>query len=334
MPIFILAERSLDRYYHVDVSIEVMVRNGWLVGDLVDLQTLLESIVSTLRLEIQDQILIGENCKTVYHVRQNGCGRILKIGFEPRARQEVEANWIGYANLRRIGAGDLLPSFLEYHEVCGVPCILMEDCGSNFMETVKASPLPTECYARLLRFMVPIYRSSLSSESPVAAMRAMRDLLVKQWTSYLGDLVPEHLSYRLLGDHFEGFGGMRSCFSTFEFKPNDVFLLEQGVKKVDPIRDNLGCPAVDLACFAGVSRDAYHLPGANIGYRLFHQFAVEQLPQILHGSPARLEAAFSLGRSLQCALSARFRRAALPEQGVAFAARSAFYARRCMRLLV
>ena len=299
----------------------------------MDLHTLLGYVAEELHLELHDQITNGENCKTVYRARQGDRSLVVKIGYGELAQKEVEANWEGYINLRRIGAGDLLPNVLERYEVQDVPCILMEDCGPNFMDATRASPRPVECFSRLLLAMAPIYRASLSKEAPVPAVRAMRDLVVEQWTEYLEDLIPPGLTSRFQASNFDAFGTMRSCFSTFEFKPDDLFLTDHGLKKVDPIRDNLGCPAVDLACFAGVCRDAYHLPGANSGYRLFHAFAVEQLPQILGGRPVHLEAAFSLGRSLQCALSARFRRGPYPDQGRLFATRSVYYARRCMKLL-
>ncbi|MEK7665422.1 MAG: hypothetical protein AAB337_00910 [Patescibacteria group bacterium] len=299
----------------------------------MDLHVLLGSVAEALHLEFRDQIVIVENCKTVYRVRQDGRSLVVKIGYGELAQKEVEANWEGYINLRRIGAGGLLPNTLDLHQVRGVPCLLMEDCGVNFIDVARTAARPVECFSRLLLAMDPIYRASLSTESPVPAIRAMRDLVVEQWAGYLADLIPPNLVSRFRAAEFEMFGGMCSCFSTFEFKPDDLFLTDGGVKKVDPIRDNLGCPAIDLACFAGVCRDAYRLPGANSGYRLLHTFAVEQLPQILGGSPAHLEAAFSLGRSLQCALSARFRREPYPKQGRMFATRSAFYARRCMKLL-
>lgn len=299
----------------------------------MDLHTLLDFVAEALSLEFREQIIIGENCKTVYRARQDGRLLVIKIGFGEIAQKEVEANWEGYINLRRIGAGDLLPNVLEYHEVQGVPCLLMEDCGVNFMDIARTASRPVECFSRLLQAMDPIYRASLSAEAPVPAIRATRDLIVEQWTGYLEDLVPSAFVSRFQATEFDAFRVMRSCFSTFEFKPDDLFLTDQGVKKVDPIRDNLGCPAVDLACFAGVCRDAYRLPGANSGYRLFREFAVEQLPQILGGRPVHLEAAFSLGRSLQCALSARFRRVPYHDQGRLFATRSVYYARRCMKLL-
>lgn len=300
----------------------------------MDQHALLKLVAEELRLEFQEQILVGENCKTVFRARHHdGRSLIVKIGFGEWAKKEVEANWRGYAQLRKIGAGDLIPNLLERHEIKGVPCLLMDDCGPNFIDAIKLSAQPANCFSRLLQSMENIYRASLSVEPPVLAIRATRDLVVEQWTGYLEDLVPPTLIARFRVIDFQAFGSMRSCFSTFEFKPDDLFLTEQGVKKVDPVRDNLGCPAVDLACFAGVCRDAYRLPGSHGGYRLFHRFATEKLPQIIGGSRVTLEVAFSLGRSLQCALSARFRRGPYPDQGRLFARRSAFYARRCMKFL-
>ena len=301
----------------------------------MDFPYLLSRLCVEFSLDLGDQILIGENCKTVFRAKQLGRPMVVKIGYGEQACQEVESNRRGYNQMLRIGAGALVPDVLEFQEIDGVPFILMDDYGSNFMETVKSSSNPVACFRELLVRMRTIYTSSRSEKSPVPALVSLRDFLVLQWTDFLPrHVVSEDAVHRIRQLTFDGFADVHSCFSTFEFKPDDLFLFNGGIKKVDPVDDNLGCPAVDLGCFSGVSRDAYHLPGSRRAYPIFRRFVREELPEILGGTADHFEGIFYLGRALQCALSARFRMDSSPDQAERFARSSVRFARRCEQRLL
>jgi len=103
------------------------------------------------------------------------------------------------------------------------------------------------------------------------------------------------------------------CFSSWDFVPENICLTALGLKYIDPRKDIIGIPIVDLACFAGLIR-LYDLPEATKGYQMFKEFALTRIPSILdipEGLPPKI---FFLGRVLQCFLSARFRITNKPEQ--------------------
>lgn len=97
------------------------------------------------------------------------------------------------------------------------------------------------------------------------------------------------------------------CFSTFDFTPEDVFVAASTLKYVDPKPGQLGVPILDLACFAGVARDAHKLPGAEAGYDTLRAFALLEVADLLDIKRDQGELLFGLGRALQLGLSGFFR---------------------------
>lgn len=69
----------------------------------------------------------------------------------------------------------------------------------------------------------------------------------------------------------------------------------------------VGIPIIDMACFSGVCKDAYELPGARAGYNILHRFAASAVSDIISFDHTKAEKLFVFGQALQCALSARFR---------------------------
>lgn len=97
------------------------------------------------------------------------------------------------------------------------------------------------------------------------------------------------------------------CFSSFDFTPEDVFVSEAAIKYADPVTSVVGIPIIDLACFSGVARDAYQLPGSAEGHDILYSYAIEHVSSILGINSTEAIRIWHFGRALQCALSARFR---------------------------
>jgi len=79
------------------------------------------------------------------------------------------------------------------------------------------------------------------------------------------------------------------------------------LRYADPLPNLLGIPVIDLACFAGVARDAYHLPGSRLGYMVLRKLALWEVPKIIGLGSEECARLFFFGRALQCSLSSRFR---------------------------
>lgn len=124
-----------------------------------------------------------------------------------------------------------------------------------------------------------------------------------------------------------------SCFASFDFTPEDVFLSTDGLKYVDPKKSLLGIPIIDMACFGGVAKDAFALPGPVEGYDILKNFAINDISSLLKIDKTTAEAIFYLGRALQMALSSRFRLKTEADKSHQFFEKSCGYCRKIERLL-
>ncbi len=258
-------------------------------------------------IECGEAFILGDVCKTVFRAKRGSRKLVVKIGVGERPAAEVRKNREGYKALRAVGAGRLLPDPVIYLECGDVPVLVMEDCGPDFLHQVTEAVEPVVLYQRLVHQMHEVYRDTLCADSPCVAVVRTRDLLVSQCRKYLSTMVDESLVNRIEQFDFGSFDGVRSCFSTFDFTPEDVFLTASGVKHADPLPEAIGIPVIDLACFAGVARDARALPGSVEGYEILKKYALECLPELLGLRTNDACRLFSLGRALQSAFSARFR---------------------------
>ena len=98
-----------------------------------------------------------------------------------------------------------------------------------------------------------------------------------------------------------------TCFSPYDFTPEDIFISNSGFFYPDPKQECKGLPQISLACFAGVSRDAYGLPESVTGYKILEKFAVKTCSEIVDISISSAERLFLFGRALQCSFSSRVR---------------------------
>jgi len=255
-----------------------------------------------------ERLTLGNVVSTVFRATQGVQRLVVKIGLTEFALREVEKNIAGYDEMRAIGAQELLPNpLITTISYEGIPLILMEDCGLDFWHATQVAEHPVMLYEYLIGHMRGIYERTRRAAVDRQYLEPLRLRLLEQYRVHLLTLINEELIERLEKLKSETVAISTVCFSSFDFTPEDVFVTERGVKYLDPLPGILGMPAIDLACFAGVARDVYDLPGANEGYDFIYKFVESELPILLDCGVANARQHFLFGRALQCALSARFR---------------------------
>lgn len=258
-----------------------------------------------------EQLTLGNVCKSVFRARLGQRSIVVKIGINSREKAEITQNQMGYKLMADIGVSSLIPEPLRVIQLEDVLVILMQDCGNDFWHSVQLSGDPIRLYRRLISETEKIYRASLSQTvlGVPGVLNALRDRLIRQYEQYLFPVFGKQrdMVKSLSQVDFQRYTFKMACFSTFDFTPEDVFLTPKGLKFCDPPSDLIGIPVIDMACFAGVSRDAYVLPGSSIGYILLEHFATNIIPDILGFGRKMAISLFEFGRALQCSLSARFR---------------------------
>ncbi len=266
-----------------------------------------------------ETLTLGNVVSTVFRADRAGEKLVVKIGIADRAAQEVRMNCAGYDALRQIGAGSLAPDPLEYVEFNGIPILIMEDCGLDFWHAARVSANPAALYGRLFREMEPVHAKTRRRGDGEAYLDSLRRRLLRQYEVHLRNLIPPELIFELADTDLRDLVPPVLCFASFDFTPEDVFLTDKGVRFADPPSEVIGIPIVDLACFAGVARDAYGLPGSDQGYKELETLALNVLPRILELNESPARKFFTFGRALQCALSARFRLESDPARAAALA---------------
>lgn len=259
-----------------------------------------------------EQLTLGNVCKSVYRGRFSGEDVVVKIGISGLEQEEIRKNVLGYQEMISIGAKSLIPDPLKCFSVRDSSVIIMQDCGLDFWHAVQQSSRPVTLYERLAEKLKLAYRETKNNaQKAIESLEEIRTRLLEQYDKYLFPAFSESFDTQHIVDfekqNLGKFLPQYSCFSTFDFTPEDVFLSSFGLKYADPQPGLLGIPAIDLACFAGVARDAYDLPGSKEGYEILKALAIYELPQIIGLDSVMCNKVFLLGRSLQCALSSRFR---------------------------
>lgn len=163
-----------------------------------------------------------------------------------------------------------------------------------------------------------VYKQSLQqSNNGKEMIEAVLDKIVEQYKEYLQQPLDPTSSLLDRLEFLKRFFPVDEikfcCFSNWDFTPEDTYLLDGGLKYSDPHAEVLGIPIVDMACFAGVLI-AYELFSAEKGYNLLQEFAMNRVSPILSIPKPLARRLFSLGRVLQCFLSARFRMNSNPDQ--------------------
>lgn len=283
----------------------------------------------------ENPLTLGNVCPWVFPAQQADTALVIKVGLSERAAQEVRMNQKGYENLKLIGASLLIPEPLQFVELHGVPIIIMGNCGEDFYHTVHRAPKPLKFYEYLTNHMEHVYHATLTTAiSALPGLETLRERLIRQYVVHLGGLADLALIEKLRSVSLAPFAPPMVCFSTFDFTPEDVFVTARSVKYVDPLPENLGVPIFDLACFAGVARDAHNLPGSIEGYETLEHYACKELPSLLNLSPQAASSIFAFGRALQMSLSARFRIKTEPEKAKQFAKQSMDFLREVLEFLM
>lgn len=265
-----------------------------------------------ITLFLDKRIEFGHVCKTVFRANKSGQAVIVKIGLTEEARREVLMNRAGYDDMRRIGAASYLPSPCEFMEISGMPILVMEDCGENLFRRLQRSSNPIKVFKRIASELMRLYQATCHRDESGEGQRALLNaftVLEEQFRDHLGTYEPFLVSQPLLEILKQKLSGISlnlACFACWDFTPEDMFLTPSGLKIIDPPQYVSGIPIVDLACFAGVSRDVYHLPGSKNGYQLVQKLSFDA-GKLLGLTESEINFLFNFGRTLQSSLSSRHR---------------------------
>lgn len=272
-----------------------------------------------LDLRVIEALTAGNICDAVYRVAtRESTLKILKVGNTPRTMTEIHNNLVGYAKIQRLGLPHFIPDIYSSRDFESFAYILMEDCGLDFVARTRTESDPINLYLQLVTAMKSIYHKTMHpSQCAKESVLRVATKARGQYLTYLSHFDPDGIMRdpldRMIGwaQHLHA---PLATFSSWDFTPEDVYLTADGVKYADPHEDVVGVPIIDLACFGGVVRDAYELPGAIEGYQLLHKLALEYVGPLLEISREDAERIFNMGRVLQCFLSARFRRESDPDK--------------------
>ena len=200
----------------------------------------------------------------------------------------------------------MLPQPLIFEEIEGVPLIIMEYVGVDFRNRVSEEQEPVKLYSSLVNLMDPLYTQSLTGNGQESRLflEARKEKLIG-YSKLFGDVFST--------DQLEMVEGVRipenlneSCFAVFDFTPDNVFIKDGKIRYIDPKDEVLGNPILELAAFAGVSRDRYLLAGSVEGHEIIRDYALNELADKLKMESQDAELVWNLGRATQCLLSARF----------------------------
>ena len=284
------------------------------------MEKIIEDICFRYDLNIQEQFLLGNICKTIFRViNKDSRELVLKVGNTEQTINEIVQNKIGYERLQQQGLQWFIPEILAVEiSENNFAFMLMEYCGPDILTQLKKSSDPICIYNQLITQLEKVYGQSLQQSSNGKEMiEVILDKVVEQYEKYIQKPLDPMNSLsnqlQLLRRSFPVNEIKFCCFSNWDFTPEDTYLLNGGLKYSDPHAEVLGIPIIDMACFAGVLI-AYEISSVVEGYNLIQKFAINRIPHILSISKPLACRLFSLGRVLQCFLSARFRMDSNPSQ--------------------
>jgi len=235
---------------------------------------------------------------------------VLKIPTDDHSLVEILNNIRGFDNLRREGLDEMLPEFIGVGKVDKLTYILSTYLGNDFAADSRKAGDGNNLFSILSERIFSIYKKTLKNDSqPDSFINNFKIRLNKNFKQYI---IPAGIVKTRSFDKFIGFDANKysskfNCFGGFDFTPEDIYLKDNTVKYPDPKSEIRGNPIIALACFAGVSRDIYCLPGAIEGYELLHRLATTKVADLLELADNQAESIFNLGRALQFSLSSRFR---------------------------
>lgn len=249
------------------------------------------------------RIIGGHQGNSIFlcHDRNNG-DLAVKFGNP----EEIVENMSGYLTIENMNAREILPSPLYSLNIANHPVIVMQYLGLNFKESKDLHSI--ESYHLLIKNMDEIYDSTLKKDNGAgySFLVDLKDnvfsLINEKIKSRLSDQERRTLDAVSISNEFPN-----SCFSVFDFTPDNVFIFNGKIKFVDPKSLARGIPIIDLAAFAGCARDVYCLEASREGYQLLKDYSTDSLADKLNISPKNAERLWYFGRGIQSLLGAVFR---------------------------
>lgn len=273
-----------------------------------------------------NQVVLAENTK---HDRY-----VVKIPQDEISQTEVITNLQGYKKIEQNGISDILPEVRRTGRVRQFTYLVTNFLGDDFATRAHYESVPELMYTKLAHNMEPIYGKTIQVDgSSHNFIVRIQELLRKNYLTHIlrAKLIDPNTILPHLAFDIDAFNTPKSCFAVFDFTPEDVYLTENTIKYPDPKADIRGNPIIDLACFAGISRDVYALPGSSHGYGYLEDLAIYDVSDKLGLTQSTARRLFSLGRSLQYSLSARFRIQSDPTIAQEYAQESVRYLRDAIR---
>lgn len=265
-----------------------------------------------------------------------GKNLVIKIPVNENSRQEIQENIQGYISLRQQGLQELLPETIRVKSFNSSNYLITTYLGNDFAYRAQNEPHPETLYQELVAQLFPIYKKTLKKNSADTDIffHFIKNKLKKNFMEHIvpSGIVNKEELRDFLDINMYQLVTKKSCFAVFDFTPEDIYLQNGSLKYPDPKQNVRGNPIIDIACFAGVSRDVLNLSGSNDGYRMLQDFALDDVGSLFSLNREQSEKIFNLGRALQCSLSSRFRVGSEPEKARAFAMQSLEYLQLTRRL--
>jgi hypothetical protein len=274
---------------------------------------IIKIICARHKLEIIKIFNLGDTASLVFQVKCNDKLMVLKVALDTMSKKQVKDNYIGYKRMIQMGLSELVPTIYAFSYLPECAYILMDYCGENFIEIAKKASDPLVLYKRLATNLHKIYLTSLCQRSQEQNyINEIFNNIVMNYQKYLRESLDppgrfDNLIHEVCSSSSFGQDLRLACFADWNFTPENVYLTETSFKYSDPNKDVIGIPIIDLACFAGVARDAYELPGSHAGYQILVELALKSVPEILQIPNDTAVNIFNASRVLQLFLSARFR---------------------------
>jgi hypothetical protein len=276
------------------------------------------------------QFSTGNSGAIVLHTTRDSTPMVIKIAINDRSAKELKDNKIGYSRIKQEQLEEVLPDILEIRE----KYIIMSYLGNSFIEQIKTVADKITMYSKLCENVFPLYIKSKKPALSTLFFNSLDTILNRNYSLLIAnDFLPKE-SKELLFNSANEFSNLNlNCFSVFDFTPEDIYLTKTTIKYPDPNPIVRGIPIIDLACFAGVSRDVYILPESAKGYDILKKFSLTQVSELLNIKRNTAEAIFYYGRAIQSALSAKVRIQTDPTRSEKLAEKSIHYLNRTLSLL-
>ena len=211
------------------------------------------------RLSIRRTYLQGQRCKSVFEVGTcDGRVLILKVGETPLGVEEIRKNCAGYAAIRELGLGRLIPEISSWSVGEREAFILMEHCGNDFVTESRRLSDPEAMYRQLVDLLRDVYQYSIAMRRRGGGRTVLvaKQRIATLYSQQLGPVLDRQGHHAPLIERVQKVAieaGPLSCFASWEFAPRNVFLSDGRLKFADPNWVVTGLPIIELAMFAGMA---------------------------------------------------------------------------------